>query len=419
VLYLVMSQKMVGGLSGHLHQFANGFLLLAVALLARHAAARQAGGGLGLASLAAAGASAALAVAVRPNLLYPAALLAAALLGMVQPWRRQGRRGRWAMVGATAAGVVAVPLALFLPYLAFPDGPARAWAGAVLLPLEWAAQRPSESTGAGELIRDLAGSSIAGLEVWTVALVPLLGVLRLGCRSLGGSAPGRRPLLVPALCLLYLAGLVWSFLRTHFWGHYELLLAPPLALLVAAGLAPLEADPRPAPRRLAAATALALSLILCNNTLLVELGQLAAPPRPPAPETIRLEQDRARLLAHLRALPPRQRTFTSPQDFSFHWQLAMPASTAGVHPSWSLDPYGMRRSWATDRLGLAITDDQACAQLTDRRHRHVIWRRTERGGRHGEAFLLACLASDPTGWEEISGAIGLRSGELRVFRRRE
>jgi hypothetical protein len=96
----------------------------------------------------------------------------------------------------------------------------------------------------------------------------------------------------------------------------------------------------------------------------------------------------------------------------------MPSSTVGVHPSWSLDPYGMRRSWATDLIGLPVSEGEACAQLTDRRHELLIWTRTERGGRHDEAFLRACLDADSALWRELTKDLGLRSGRHRVFHRR-
>jgi hypothetical protein len=149
----------------------------------------------------------------------------------------------------------------------------------------------------------------------------------------------------------------------------------------------------------------------------VELRELSREVGHPPEALTPIERDRQRLVRHLRALRGGQGTFTSPQDFSLHWQLGQPASTVGVHPSWSLDPYGMRRSWATDRIGLAITPAQACAQLTDDRHRLLIWTHTERGGRHSEAFLRDCLRRDDASWHEITAELGLSSGAIKVFRR--
>ncbi|WP_322773776.1 hypothetical protein [Synechococcus sp. CBW1107] len=404
-LFVTMSQKMLGGLSGHLHQFANAFLLLALALLALQVPRTRRVG------LAAAGFCLFLSVAVRPNLLLPLLLVTLALLPWPGPW---SRRRRWGGLGWVTAGAGLGTLLMGLPYLWLSDGPARLWAGAVLLPLEWSAQRPGDHQGLGELFRQVAGASVAGVELWMLLVIPLLGVVSLASqarRGRGGSST--RSLMVPLLSLVFLGGLILSFASTHFWRHYVLMAIVPVVLIVATGMAALERSSRRGLRRTSATYALVLSLILVNNVLVAETLALGADAR--APDAV--EQDRERLIQQLRSQPGEAGTFTSPQDFSLHWQLDQPSSTVGVHPSWSLDPYGMRRSWATDRIGLAISDEQACAQLTDPRHRHLIWTRTERGGRHSEAFLLECLSRDEHTWQEMTQDLGLTSGAIRVFRR--
>lgn len=404
-LFVTMSQKMVGGLSGHLHQFANAFLVVALALLAHQVPKPRRVG------LAASGFSLFLAVAVRPNLLLPLLLVALALLPWPGSW---SWRWRWRALGWVTAGAGLGALLTGLPYLLISDGLAKLWAGAVVLPLEWSAQRPGDNRSLAELLGRVAGASVAGVELWMLLVIPLLGVLRLALqasRRRAGFSSGS--LIVPVLSLVFLGGLILSFGSTHFWRHYVLMAIVPVVLIVAAGMAALERSSRRGLRRTGAAFALVLSLILVNNVLVAET--LALGSGTGAPDAV--ERDRERLIQQLRTLPGEAGTFTSPQDFSLHWRLDQPSSTVGVHPSWSLDPYGMRRSWATDRIGLAISDEQACAQLTDPRHRHLIWSRTERGGRHSEAFLLECLSRDELIWREITQNLGLSSGAIRVFRR--
>ena len=408
VLWVVLSQKLVGGLSGHLHQFANGFMAAALLLLA------HAGQGPRLRwrrlKLALAGGCLVAALAVRPNLLYALAPPALTLVVLQRSWRRpQGRSA----IAALAAGGLTALLLIFLPYLLIPDGPAQAWAGAVLLPLEWSQQRPEADQPLAAVVEQLSSARAAGLSLGTLVLLALPGLALLTWRAWRDPAGAGRLLQIPTLALLGLGGLVVGCWHNHFWLHYVLLSALPITLLLSCSLAAL---PSPA----TAAIGLALSLIGVNNILIAEsrgvLNQHQGSGRAPAPDQQLLERER--LLTHLAGLPPAQRHFTSPQDFSYHWQLGEPASTAGVHPSWSLDPYGMKPSWASRRLGLAITAEQACAQLRSPRHQLVIWSRSDRGGRHALAFTQHCLTSDPQGgWQEISGRLGLRSGRVRVFRR--
>ncbi|QPN55564.1 hypothetical protein I1E95_10115 [Synechococcus sp. CBW1107] len=405
VLYVTMSQKMLGGLSGHLHQFANAFLVVALAVLALQLPSTRRAG------LAAVGFCLFLSVAVRPNLLLPLLLVTLTLLPWPGSW---SRRRRLSGLGWLTAGAGLGAVLMGLPYLGISDGPARLWAGAVLLPLEWSAQRPGDHQGLGELFRQVAGASVAGVELWMLLVIPLLGVVSLARqarRGRGGSSA--RSLMVPLLSLVFLGGLILSFSSTHFWRHYVLMAIVPVVLIVASGMAALERSSSLGLRRTGTAFALALSLILVNNVFVAEILAVGADAR--AADAV--EVDRERLIQQLRTLKGEAGTFTSPQDFSLHWQLDQPSSTVGVHPSWSLDPYGMRRSWATDRIGLAISDEQACAQLTDPRHRHLIWTRTGRGGRHSEDFLLECLNRDEHTWREITQDMGLTSGAIRVFRR--
>ncbi len=400
VLLVVMSQKLPGGLSGHPHQFANTFLVLALFTLTRGRPLLA-----GMALLAA--------MACMPALIHPLALTAALLVALQRPPRRTLAR----LVG----GMLLALLLLFVPYLAMPDGAGRAWAGAVALPLEWSSLRLPPNRDLLELVGDLLRTRLAGLPLWILSLVPLVGVGQIArCRWSSPGPKGDRLLLVPGLVLVCLADLAMTFQRSAFHDQDTVLLAVPLALLTAAGIAALERSTQRWSRWLARCTAAVLTLILVNNIVVSELTRIQRPTgttATTAPIT-GLERDRTAVRDYLRRLPPGERGFTAPQDVGLQWQMGLPASTVGIGPEWSLNQQNLSPSPATRRLGLAIRETEACAQLTAATNRHLVWRRTDPEGRNTREFLLSCLNRQPGAWEEISQEIGLHSGEMAVFRRR-
>ncbi len=424
-LYLLLSQKLVGGLSGHIHHYSNTFLVLGLACLSREVARRadqrkppRAARGW----LVAVGFWLFMGAAVRPNLIVPLLLTTLA----AQLWRFAGSRRRGPANGALfmecmamAGGGLLGALLVFAPYAFVHDGPASAWAGAVEVLLEWSGQAMQDQGTMLHFLRQMSVVGIAGIEVWILMILPLLGLAG-WVRRVKGHGTGGRLLLLPVLSTVYLVGLAISFEHTHYWGHYDLMSVIPYTLLIVSGIGLLDAQERQVRSfPLTAAIVLVLSLILAYNIVSAEI-----PTPSPAGQRSRKLAAAARLAGewslvrnHLAAQPPDQRGFVSPQDFSLHWQLHQDASTVGVHPSWSLEPYGLSASWATSHLGLPITDAQACDQLVAAGNHTIVWKATDRGGRHSESFLRHCLAQSTSDWTEITTAISLSGENYRLFER--
>jgi hypothetical protein len=424
-LYLLLSQKLVGGLSGHIHHYANSFLVFGLACLSREVARRadlQAPPRAARGWLVAAGFWLFMAAAVRPNLIAPLLLTTLAC----QLWRFASGRPRGPSIGgmlmecmAMASGGLLGALLVFAPYAFVPDGPARAWAGAIEVLLAWSGQAMQDQGTMLHFLRQMSVVGIAGIEIWILMILPLLGIA--GCvRRANRHGSGGRLLLLPALATVYLVGLAISFEHTHYWGHYDLMSVLPYTLLIVSGIGLLDAQQRQARSQgWSGAVVLVLSLILAYNIVSPELWTPSPTDRSSRKQaaSARLAGEWSLVRNHLAAQPPEQRGFISPQDFSLHWQLHQDASTVGIHPSWSLEPYGLSASWATRRLGLAITDTQACDQLVAAENHTIVWKATDRGGRHSESFLKNCLASRTSQWTEITARVGL-SGEIyKLFER--
>lgn len=405
LLYLLFSQTFPGGLSGLPHHFANAFLVMAL-----HAIARRLGPPSRFArwNLPLTGLFLALAVDLSPRLALPGLLVT--VLALV-PLRGHGLP---AVASALLAGFLAGLALPLLPQAFLPQGAARIWAGAVVLPLELATP-PPDRPALPELLARLLRINVAGLPLWLLVLVPAAGLIRLGCSRMRQPA-GRAdlPLLLPALSLLWLLQLLLFLPQGGFESEDLQLAVLPLVLAISSGLAVLEAAPRSRWRWLLGAGSLLLSLILANNLL---LAPLLHPARRPGGIVAVLELDRARVRRHLDHLAAAERGFTAPQDVALQWQLAQPASTRGIGPRWSLNQQGMRPSWATRSLALPIDTPQVCAQLTAPANRHLVWRRTDPDGPNTEGFLRSCLARQPGRWSDISADLGLQSGQFRVFRR--
>jgi hypothetical protein len=407
LLFVVFSQLFPGGLSGLPHHFANAFLVVALHGIARSLAPPDT---FARWNLPITGFCLALAVDVSPRLAFPLLLVTA--LGLVALRGRGIPAVVWALLAGGLPGL-ALPL---LPLLLVPGGAARAWAGAVLLPLELAVPPPPDRDNLLELFGRLLTINVAGLPLWTLCLLPVIGLLRLvSSRVRRPACRADLPLLLPALSLLWLLQVLLSLQGGGFETEDLQLTVLPLVLVIGSGLAVLERSGRPGWPRLVAVSLLIVSLILANNLF---LATLLHPARRPGGVVAALERDRTRVRRHLGALAGRQRGFTAPQDVALQWQLALPASTRGIGPRWSLNQQGLRSSWATRTLALPVDTPQICDQLTAPANRHLVWRRTDPEGPNTAAFLRSCLARQPGRWSDISASLGLQSGEFRVFRRR-
>lgn len=394
--FVIGGQMFPGGMSGHPHQFANTFLVLAL-----YAASR--------ARLAGAGAALVLALECFPRLSSPLLMVALLALVLIQVPRPL------AVLAPLLAGAAAMALLTIAPYAALPHGPALVWAGAVQLPLEVANGFPAEGDRLLPLLGKFLSTPVAGLPIWLMVLVPCLGLVDLAARE--GREPGRhgeRLLLLPALSVIFVLEVLLSFQRGAFEKGDMQLLVLPLVLILACGFAEMERSNRRWIRAGGLVAMLLMSLIFFNNTFVNSLGQ---PPRRLRAPVRALEADRSLARRYLAALPASERGFTAPQDVALQRQLEERASTVGIGPEWSLNQQGLAPSWATRRLGLPTDSAATCQQLTDPANHHLVWMRTDPSGPNSESFLRACLAREPGRWQEISDRLGLRSGEYRVFRR--
>ena len=394
--FVIGGQMFPGGMSGHPHQFANTFLVLALSAASR-------------ARLAGAGAALVLALECFPRISSPLLMVALLALVLIQVPRPL------AVLAPLLAGAAAMALLTIAPYAALPHGPALVWAGAVQLPLEVANGFPAEGDRLLPLLGKFLSTPVAGLPIWLMVLVPCLGLVDLAARE--GREPGRhgeRLLLLPALSVIFVLEVLLSFQRGAFVKGDMQLLVLPLVLILACGFAEMERSNRRWIRAGGLVAMLLMSLIFFNNTFVNSLGQ---PPRRPRAPVRALEADRSLARRYLAALPASERGFTAPQDVALQRQLQERASTVGIGPEWSLNQQGLAPSWATRRLGLPTDSAATCQQLTDPANHHLVWMRTDPSGPNSESFLRACLAREPGRWQEISDRLGLRSGEYRVFRR--
>jgi hypothetical protein len=314
---------------------------------------------------------------------------------------------------------------LFLPYLLLPEGPAHAWAGAVVLPIEWNSRlQPQDTTLLATLARWLA-TRLDGLPLWLLLPVPLVGLSQLVRRrfalpSTSDQAPpvgtpeessARSLLLLPGLAAVFCLELLFSLQRGDVDGHDLLLTVPSLVLLITAGLAALDNTARRWSRVLAGLMLVGLSLIYLNNIFLVTISH--------APRVNRLaravEADRSRVRRYLKELSAPERSFSAPQDVALQRQLDEPSATVGIGPSWSLNQQQLPPSAATRVLGLPTDRDAVCRQLTGRPTRQLVWMRTDPDGPNSLGFLQDCLRREGGSWRDLSSELGLATGEYRLF----
>ena len=324
-----------------------------------------------------------------------------------RPHRRRQRLIVPVLVGVTLGLAL-----LFLPYLLLPGGLGLAWAGAVLLPIEWNSLYQPEDGRLMALLGRWLTTPVAGLQVWMLMVFPLAGVARLARRQFSHhNRRGELPLLLPALALVFILELLLSFQKGDFDAHDLLLTITPLVLLISCGLAALEWNPRRWSRTFASVMLLGLSLIYLNNIFVVSISH--------APRLSRqargVDADRVRVHHYLQGLPAEQRAFNAPQDVALLRQFDQPSTTVGVGESWSLNQQDLRASANTRILGLPTDAATVCQQLTAAPTRHLVWMRTDRDGPNSLEFLQDCLRRHGGDWQDRSAELGLSSGEYRLF----
>ena len=414
VLLLCFSQTHPGGLSGHLHLFANSFLVLALWLLLRSLSLNP-GRPWGVAVLQLlAGGSLACAIQTRPNL-----LISTGCCGLVWLVARclQGRWG-WlegrAML-SLATGAVLVSLAFVLPYLFYPDGLLLLKTGGWDLLNQWNAEGHGlrHRTGLLGLLKAMYfDQAFVDFPAYGLPLLPIPIVLFLNLRRSQSTHPRSwtATAWVPLLSTSFIVGLWFSYLRTHFWPHYLLMEAVPIALLFAwipAGLAQSRA---PQALRFGCKwSAVVLGTFIVSNLIVVEPIRLVLPAEHPM-----IVQARDKVLQHLHARSPNQR-FLAPGDPSFHWQLQEPMPIKGIHRAWTFDPAdSLSPSRATQLMGIATNPSERCNQLLAKPTDLIVWVESKAS----VSLLQNCLAGSEDSWQELTEAWGITGSSYRVFQRR-
>lgn len=411
-LTLLMSQKFIGGLSGHLHHTANLFTALALSAAVMGINSKRRWRQL---SLLGCGFWLMAAVAMRPNLALPLGLsVIAAMLLTGKPAQIPQRMLSILPLSLGATMLIGV---MALPYIHHPNGLTRLWAGAVVLPWEWRQHTTDTLNPNSTLLLELwrlLNNQVAGLRVWTLAITPVTLLGYQGWTSWHARPRAIKPFLAPTVSLLNLLGLAWSFQLTHYWAHYEMMTIPPIVILICCGIGATPTSHRLRPetflRSLSFISIGAITLILILNVFVAESRSISSTPS-------KRQVDRQIILNFIRQQPPNQRGFTSPQDFFFHWRLKQPSSTIGIHRSWSMRPYDMPASWATTLLGIATDRADACNQLTAAQNRFIIWERQERADLPDVDQLLACLKNSEATWIDRSREIGLKRSDYIVMER--
>ena len=424
-LFVTFSQIFPEGSSGHLHQFVNLFLLAALERTIAFAAACRAGRPLPrpwavhsplwrqlvLVGLL-------LVLACSALMLVSPPLLMVIVLLLVQVRQRER------VVLPLLVGMAVALVLLFLPYLLLPDGPAHAWAGAVVLPIEWNSRVPPLDLPLSTALGRWLTTQLDGLPLWLLLPVPLVGLGRLvrwrfrlsptsglhSPQAVSGAAAGPS-LLLPGLALVFCFELLFTLQRGDLDGHDLLLTVPALVLLIISGLAALEVPPRRWCRVLAGLMLVGLSLLYLNNIFLVSISHAPRVNR----QARAVEADRSRVRAYLLGLSDAERSFSAPQDVALQRQLDEPSATVGIGPSWSLNQQQLPPSDATRTLGLPTDAEAACRQLTDPPTRQLVWMRTDPDGPNSLGFLQACLQREGGRWRDLSAELGLSTDQYRLF----
>lgn len=414
ILLLCLSQTHPGGLSGHLHLFANGFLVLALWLLLKSLMANPTQPQRVVLWQLLGGGSLAWAIQTRPNLLIPVGCC-----GLIWLTARllQGRLG-WREGGAVCSltmGAVLLSLPFILPYLLHPDGLNLLKIGGWDLLHQW------NSEGHG--IRSRLGLlELLKAMYWDRAFVdfnpyglPLLPIPILLLFNLHRS-PSIHPrgwaatTWIPLLSSSFIVGLWLSFLKTHFWPHYLLLETVPIVLLFAwipTGLA--QGRVPQALRVVFTWIGIIVGSFIILNLTIVETVHLFFPS-----ERSVTTKAQELIYQRLRSLPPGQHFF-APGDPSFHWKLREPMPVKGIPRAWIFDPAtSLNPSAATLAMDIATSPTERCNQLLAKPTDIIIWVE----GKAPLEILQSCLAASEDVWQDLTEEWGVKGSGYHVFRRR-
>lgn len=412
-LLLCLSQSHPGGLSGHLHLFANGFLVLALWLLLQSFMTSPEKPQQVMAWQILAGGSLAWAIQTRPNLLISVGccglvwLIVRGLQGRLR-WREGGTVGRLILGG------VLLSLPFILPYLLHPDGLNLFKIGGWDLLHQWNSE--------GDAVRVRLGLlTLLKAIYWDRAFVnfkpyglPLLPILILILMNLRGSPIHPRgwatTTWLPLLSSSFIVGLWLSYLKTHFWPHYVLLETVPITLLFA--WIPTGLDQGRVPQVLRVGfkwMGMIVGSFIILNVTLVETVRLLLPSERSA--TAKAQE---LVVQRLDSLPPGQHFF-APGDPSFHWKLQERMPAKGIHGAWMFDhAFFLSPSAATQRMGIATSPTERCYQLLAKPTDIIIW--VER--KAPLHLLQSCFAASEAIWQDLTEEWGVQGSGYHVFRRR-
>ena len=413
ILLLCFSQTHAGGLSGHLHLFANGFLVLALWLLLQSFSVNPKQPlRLGWSLLG--GGALALAIQTRPNLLF--SIGCCCLVWLITRWL-QGSLG-WKESGTICSlviGAVLISLPFLLPYLLHPDGLKLLKMGGWDLLHQWNSEghgiRPR--LGLLKLLKKMYWDS--NFVDFLLYGLPLLLILTLLLRNVQRT-PSIHPrnwattTWIPLLSSSFIVGLWLSFLKTHFFSHYLLLEIVPITLLFAWIPAGLVQSCLPQSLRVSfISIGGVISIFIILNLVVVEPVRLLIPSETSVNAKARAQE---MVLQHLRSRSSAQ-NFFAPGDPLFHWKLQEPMPVKGIHRAWMFDPaVSLSSSVATQHMGIATSPDQRCDQILAQPTDIIIW------GKAPLSILQNCLIASNSTWQELTEEWGVTGSGYHIFRRR-
>tara|TARA_Y100000739_G_scaffold145658_1_gene125630 strand:+ start:431 stop:2077 length:1647 start_codon:yes stop_codon:yes gene_type:complete len=422
ILFLLLSQKLTGGLSGQLHTYSNTFLALAF-FFATYAETRQTNQAKSntysqsnwkfFFAWSLAGFSTCIAISIRPNIIFPCILTGAFVASMhfIKYKRIPGKA-----IVSFLIGCFISMISIFVPYLFIDNGFSIAWHGAIEAPLQWINTNPERNPSFSKALFFVMNASAAGVCGWMLFIAALPGIWILSAKQLMNRK--QRLNILPVASVIYIIGLSYSLTQKNLWWHYQLMGVLPITLFGVIGLISLDSTGKRSTKRLSAGLVLILSIIFAYNILIPEVrGMVNHSFQNNSSESQKVVvQEYNKVLAFIKSLPEDDRQFTSPANFRLHWETGVMATTVGAHPRWSLHAYDMKKNPTTSILKLATSNKLACQQLTDRANRYLIFDETNSKTATRNLFNECLLASEDS-WLDISQKIGLTTESISVYQR--
>ena len=422
ILFLLLSQKLTGGLSGHLHTYSNTFLALAF-FSASFAETRQKNQAKSntysqsnwkfLLAWTLAGFSTCIAISIRPNIIFPCMLTGAFVASM--HFIKYKRLPRKTIVPFLIGCFISV-ISIFAPYLFIENGFSIAWHGAIEAPLQWINTNPERNPSFSKALFFVMNASAAGVCGWMLFVAALPGIWILSAKQLKDRK--QRLNILPIASVIYIIGLSYSLTQKNLWWHYQLMGVFPITLFGVIGLISLDSTGKRLTKRLSAGLVLILSIIFAYNISIPEVRDMmnhSFQDNSSDSQKV-VVQEYNKVLAFIKSLPEDDRQFTSPANFRLHWETGIMATTVGAHPRWSLHAYDMKKNSTTTILKLATSDDLACQQLTDTANSYLVFDETNPKTATRNLFNKCLLASDDS-WLDISQKIGLTTESMSVYQR--